>query len=167
MFVREKRINGYSYLYLVESVREDGRAKQRIIKNLGRKEVVVGSGELERLAASVARYAERGIVLSQLETGNPESLACKRIGAPLLFVFLAVGMLAGEAGQGGITFDDVRTTYIVGSVALALILFDGGLRTRFAASTPSPAWSSTGRSTALPAWPPGTLTSSAPGSGNS
>jgi hypothetical protein len=35
MFVREKRINGYTYLYLVETVRENGRAKQRIIKNLG------------------------------------------------------------------------------------------------------------------------------------
>lgn len=85
MFVREKHINGYTYLYLVESVREDGRAKQRIIKNLGRKELVVASGELERLAASVARYAERAIVLSQLAAGNPEGLGCKRIGAPLLF----------------------------------------------------------------------------------
>lgn len=85
MFVREKHINGYTYLYLVESVREDGRTKQRIIKNLGRKEVVVASGELERLAASVARYAERAIVLSQLVAGNPDGLACKRIGAPLLF----------------------------------------------------------------------------------
>ena len=64
MFVREKRINGYTYLYLVESVREHGRAKQRIIKNLGRKEAVVASGELERLAGSVARYAERALVLS-------------------------------------------------------------------------------------------------------
>jgi hypothetical protein len=85
VFVREKHITGYTYLYLVESVREDGRAKQRIIKNLGRKEVVVASGELERLAASVARYAERAIVLSQLAAGNPDGLTCKRIGAPLLF----------------------------------------------------------------------------------
>jgi hypothetical protein len=85
MFVREKRINGYTYLYLVETVREDGRAKQRIIKNLGRKEVLAASGALERLASSVARYAERAVVLSQLETGNPERLACKRIGAPMLF----------------------------------------------------------------------------------
>ena len=85
MFVRENRVNGYTYLSHVESVREDGRAKQRIIKNLGRKEVVVASGELERLAASVARYAERAIVLSQLAAGNPDGLACKRIGAPLLF----------------------------------------------------------------------------------
>ncbi len=85
MFVREKRINGYTYLYLVETVREDGRAKQRIIKNLGRKEALAASGALERLARSVARYAERAVILSQLETGNPERLACKRIGAPLLF----------------------------------------------------------------------------------
>jgi Transposase DDE domain len=85
MFVREKRINGYTYLYLVETVREKGRAKQRIIKNLGRKEALTASGALERLASSVARYAERAVVLSQLEAGNPERLACKRIGAPLLF----------------------------------------------------------------------------------
>src|SRR5215204_4773519 len=85
MFVREKRINGYTYLYLVETVREDGRAKQRIIKNLGRKEALAASGALERLASSVARYAERALVLSQIEAGNPERLACKRIGAPLLF----------------------------------------------------------------------------------
>ena len=85
VFVREKHISGYTYLYLVESVREEGRAKQRIIKNLGRKEIVVASGELERLAGSVARYAERAMVLSQLEAGNPDGLACKRFGAPLLF----------------------------------------------------------------------------------
>src|ERR671939_866306 len=85
MFVREKHINGYSSLYLVETVRENGRAKQRIIKNLGRKEAVTASGSLERLASSVARYAERAVVLSQIEAGNPERLACKRIGAPLLF----------------------------------------------------------------------------------
>ena len=85
MFVREKHINGYTYLYLVETVREDGRAKQRIIKNLGRKEAVLASGGLERLAASVARYAERAMVLSQLEAGTPDRLACRRIGAPLLF----------------------------------------------------------------------------------
>ncbi len=62
--------------------------------------------------------------------GILSSLVALRFGAPLLLVFLAVGMLAGEAGPGGIKFDDVRTTHLVGSIALALILFDGGLRTR-------------------------------------
>jgi cell volume regulation protein A len=64
--------------------------------------------------------------------GILSSLIAMRFGAPLLLVFLIVGMLAGEAGPGGMRFDDVRSTYVVGSIALALILFDGGLRTRFA-----------------------------------
>src|SRR5882757_810122 len=64
--------------------------------------------------------------------GIMSSLVALRFGAPLLLVFLIVGMLAGEGGPGGIRFDDVHTTYVVGSIALALILFDGGLRTRFA-----------------------------------
>ena len=46
MFLREKTINGSTYLYLVESVREGSRTKQRIIKNLGRKDKVLESGEL-------------------------------------------------------------------------------------------------------------------------
>jgi cell volume regulation protein A len=63
--------------------------------------------------------------------GILSSLLALRFGAPLLLVFLFIGMLAGDAGPGQLSFDDVRSTYLVGSVALALILFDGGLRTRF------------------------------------
>ena len=52
-----------------------------------------------------------------------------RLGAPLLLVFLALGMLAGEDGPGGIRFNDYHLTFLIGSVSLAIILFDGGLRT--------------------------------------
>src|SRR5215472_16720470 len=65
--------------------------------------------------------------------GILSSLVALRFGAPLLLVFLILGMLAGESGPGGVPFNDVHTAYLVGSVALALILFDGGLRTRFSA----------------------------------
>lgn len=58
------------------------------------------------------------------------SLVATRFGAPLLLVFLVVGMLAGEDGPGGIAFGDYSTTYLVGMIALSVILFDGGLRTR-------------------------------------
>ena len=63
--------------------------------------------------------------------GILSSLLALRFGAPLLLVFLLIGMLAGDSGPGQLEFSDVRTTYLVGSVALALILFDGGLKTRF------------------------------------
>jgi len=63
--------------------------------------------------------------------GILSSLLALRFGAPLLLVFLVIGMMAGDSGPGRIEFNDLHTTYLVGSVALALILFDGGLHTRF------------------------------------
>src|SRR3954469_6088878 len=85
MFVREKRIGPYTYVYLVETVREDGRVRQRIIRNLGRKEEVERSGDLDRLLRSATRLAQRSMILSLLEEGGAEALACRRIGPPLLF----------------------------------------------------------------------------------
>jgi cell volume regulation protein A len=52
-----------------------------------------------------------------------------RLGAPLLLVFLVLGMLMGEDGPGGIEFSDFGAAYLIGSVALATILFEGGLKT--------------------------------------
>ncbi|MBK8160849.1 MAG: potassium/proton antiporter [Rhodospirillaceae bacterium] len=52
-----------------------------------------------------------------------------RLGAPLLLVFLVLGMLAGEEGLLGLQFESYETTFAVGSIALAIILFEGGLRT--------------------------------------
>ena len=95
MFVREKRIGPYTYIYLVETVREDGRVKQRIIRNLGRKEEVERRGDLDRLARSAARLAHRTLVLSALEEGDTLQLDCKRIGPPLLFERLWRDSLCG------------------------------------------------------------------------
>jgi len=57
------------------------------------------------------------------------SAFASQFGTPLLLVFLVLGMLAGEDGPGGIPFEDVQLTYLIGSVALGIILFDGGMRT--------------------------------------
>ncbi|WP_417749238.1 potassium/proton antiporter [Rosistilla oblonga] len=54
-----------------------------------------------------------------------------RAGVPVLFVFLIVGMLAGSEGIGGIEFEDYSLAYGIGTVALCLILFDGGIRTPY------------------------------------
>ncbi len=63
-----------------------------------------------------------GIVSSKLSA---------RIGLPVLVLFLIVGMLAGEDGPGGIAFNNSQIAHALGSLALAMILFDGGLQTPF------------------------------------
>src|SRR5262249_10246371 len=50
--------------------------------------------------------------------------------APLLLIFLTVGLLAGEDGPLGIQFDNNRAAFFVGGIALAIILFDSGFATR-------------------------------------
>lgn len=52
-----------------------------------------------------------------------------RLGLPMLVLFLLVGMLAGEEGIGRIAFDNPQAAHALGTLALALILFDGGLQT--------------------------------------
>lgn len=52
-----------------------------------------------------------------------------RLGLPVLVLFLGLGMLAGEEGIGRIHFDSFELAHAVGTLALAAILFDGGLRT--------------------------------------
>ena len=86
MFLRHKRIGKYTYVYLVESVYEDGRTRQHIIRNLGRREDVESRGDLERLAASAARLSRKALVLSADARGAAPVLGCRRIGPGLVFV---------------------------------------------------------------------------------
>ena len=57
------------------------------------------------------------------------AIASNRTGVPVLVAFLALGMLLGSDGPGGIEFDDAELARAVGIVGLVLILFEGGLQT--------------------------------------
>lgn len=76
---------------------------------------------INTLILLAAKLLFTSVVSSRLST---------QLGVPLLLLFLVVGMLAGEEGPGGVVFDDFGTAALVGQLALAVILLDGGLRTR-------------------------------------
>lgn len=64
------------------------------------------------------------------------SKASEWLGVPALLVFLAIGMLTGSEGPGGIYFDNTQLTQMLGSLALAYILFSGGLETNWKSVRP-------------------------------
>src|SRR5688500_4205456 len=61
------------------------------------------------------------------------SRASERFGVPVALIFLGIGILAGSEGVGGIPFEDYAFSFRLGTVALVLILFDGGLNTSMSA----------------------------------
>jgi cell volume regulation protein A len=76
--------------------------------------------------ATAALLAAIGILLALASLASPLS---GRFGVPALVIFLALGIAAGSEGIGGIPFDDHPLAFRLGSIALVLILFDGGLNT--------------------------------------
>jgi potassium/hydrogen antiporter len=68
-----------------------------------------------------------------LVLGIASSKLSTRIGLPVLVLFLGLGMAAGSEGLGGIEFEDYPLAHAIGTFALAIILFDGGLGTPLSA----------------------------------
>jgi potassium/hydrogen antiporter len=64
------------------------------------------------------------------------SKVSERLGVPALLMFLLVGMLAGSEGPGGVHFDDPYLVRLLGTFALAYILFAGGLDTEWQSVRP-------------------------------
>jgi cell volume regulation protein A len=75
-------------------------------------------------------YAHHLILIggALLLLGAGTGVVGSKVSAPVLLIFLAIGMLAGDDGLG-LAFNDFGTAYLVGSVALAVILFEGGVKT--------------------------------------
>lgn len=71
-----------------------------------------------------------GLIIVSIFAG----LLSSRVGAPLLLVFLGLGVLVGEDGIFGVRFDNFELAYTIATLSLAVILFDGGLRTSVASA---------------------------------
>ncbi len=54
-----------------------------------------------------------------------------KLGVPALILFIIVGMLSGSEGLGFIYFDNAKVAQLIGVIALVIILFEGGLQTKF------------------------------------
>jgi cell volume regulation protein A len=85
----------------------------------------MASGEPWRLAVAIL------VVGALIGIAAMSTRASRRGPVPLALLFLGLGVLAGSEGVGGIYFDDHVLAYRIGTIALILILFDGGLSTRF------------------------------------
>jgi DDE family transposase len=117
MFIRVKKIGPYEYLYLVENAREGGRHVQRVIKALGRRDVVENSDLLDGLIASAARHSRRSIVLSSFYRGELPELRRISIGPDLVFARLwqetgCRDALRGLLGERQFGFDVERAIYL-------------------------------------------------------
>lgn len=85
MFVRRKKVRGQVYLQIVESRREKGTVRQRVLASLGREDRLQQSGGLDGLAESVARHCESLLVISAHRQGKLGELENRRIGPALVF----------------------------------------------------------------------------------
>ncbi|MBS1202610.1 MAG: putative transposase for insertion sequence element, partial [Chromatiaceae bacterium] len=85
MFFRTKPSGTRTYLQIVENRREGGRVRQQVIATLGRLDELQASGELDRLLASGARFAQGIAVISAHRQGELPVVTTRRIGAVRVF----------------------------------------------------------------------------------
>lgn len=83
MFLRVKKTSSRAYLQIVESYREQGRVRQRVIGTVGRMEELTARGQNDQLLRSLAKYSERAILL--LAGANDPEAEVKKVGPGLVF----------------------------------------------------------------------------------
>jgi Transposase DDE domain len=103
MFIRTQTTAGRTYLLLVESVREGGRIKQRVLHRLGRLDQLVASGQLDSLLVSLGRFSDKLAVLGAHDRGESVTTRTRRIGAALIFE-----RLWDECGIGAVLREQLR-----------------------------------------------------------
>jgi hypothetical protein len=85
MFVRQKRVGGYTYLQLVENHRVEGKTRQRVVATLGRADILREKGGVDALLLSLARFADKVKVQEAYAKGELEALRERTVGPSLVF----------------------------------------------------------------------------------
>src|ERR1039457_4422929 len=85
MYFRVKRTGSYAYLQIVESFRERGQVRQRVLSTVGRLDTLQATGQLEALMRSGLRFCEKLAVLDAHAAGRTEPVQVQRVGPDLVF----------------------------------------------------------------------------------
>jgi hypothetical protein len=117
MYARVKTAGTYSYLQIVESYRDGGRVRQRVIATLGRLDALQQDGALDALMRSLSRYSQKAKVLDAWRAGELDSGPLQKIGPDMVFSRLwdELGMSAvirKLAAAGKQEFDIERAAYL-------------------------------------------------------
>jgi hypothetical protein len=117
MYFRVKQTGTYSYLQIVESFRERGRVRQRVLSTLGRLDALQATGQLDSLMRSGLRFCEKIAVIDAHAAGQTEPVRVQRIGPDLVFgrlwQELHIGPAIGRAlASRRYEFDLERAVYL-------------------------------------------------------
>jgi hypothetical protein len=103
MFLRTKAVGQRTYLQIVESFREGGKIRQRLLFNLGRLDQLQQSGKIDGLMLSLQRFSSKLAVLGAAGKHEAQASLARRIGSPLLFNRLwkkiGIGEIISELAQ--------------------------------------------------------------------
>src|SRR5271167_2662403 len=102
---------------LVESYREEGCVKQKVVARLGRLDELLASGELDRMLASLGQYSQKYTVLGEQAKGTAVTVRARTIGPALVFerLWKDLGIdqvLTEMAGERRFGFELERATFL-------------------------------------------------------
>jgi hypothetical protein len=117
MYFRVKRTGSYAYLQIVESFREKGQVRQRVLSTVGRLDALQASGQLDTLMRSGLRFCEKLAVIDAHAAGQTEPVQVQRVGPDLVFSrlweALKLGTILKRALQSRrYEFDVERAVYL-------------------------------------------------------
>lgn len=117
MYFRVKRTGSYAYLQIVESFREKGQVRQRVMSTVGRLDVLQATGQLETLMRSGLRFCDKLAVIDAHAAGQTEPVLVQRVGPNLVFSRLwdqlKLGAIIKQALQSRrYEFDVERAIYL-------------------------------------------------------